>query len=373
MIKGLSDKRRFTRGGHLRLGRKVQGQRGLYPQKSDHFIADFENPEVEALFYRLYGAEPKRVSICFGGEEIEDVFPQFYKCYGKSAGLKCKGDGEFASRITAEGELEEVECPTPEHCDYGKQNGCKQMAAMQFFIKGLPGIQVFQVNTTSFNSIININSGIELLQTVRRGRSIRGVWVDLCLVEQAAQVNGKAVTIYVLKLDIPVSLDNLNALECAFDVPAALPAPDETRDEYLTPTVPPAPAPTGPSAEAKQAFADTCARNGRDVKEEWKLVAPYYGIPSWDAVTDADLAVYCATLQPAPVTVLTPVNTATHPDYIRFKSACEFAGIDAGQAMIALLSEHDTTETAALPPGAILRRASEIETAAMPTAAGFQV
>lgn len=359
-IKGLSETRRFTRGGHLRLGRKVQGQRSLYPEKSDHFIADFESPEVTDTFHRIYGAEPKRVTIAFGADEAESIFPQYYKCYGSASGLKCKGDGETAGRANAQGEIEEVECPTPQHCDFAKQNGsngkpgCKQMASLQFFIKGLPGIQVFQVNTTSFNSIVNINTGIELLQTVRRGRSIRGVWVDLCLVPQSAQAAGKAVTIFVLKLDIPVSLDNLSALECAFDAPAALPAPDESRDEYLTPTATAATAQHPP--ELQQEFAAACEAVGKDVADAVAKLKWNHGVTSWhaiplDAIREAIAAMHAQYRQDEigegahwePGTDTTPANSE-HPLYQRLHHACQRRGLDTAAEFLGIMQAHDCVD-----------------------------
>lgn len=371
-IKGLSDRRRFTRGGHLRLGKKHES--GRYPVKSDHFIADFENPEVEALFYRLYGAEPKRITICFGADDAEDIFPQYYKCYGSSAGLKCKGDGEVASRINTQGELEEVDCPTPEHCEFGKRNGCKQMASMQFFIKGLPGIQIFQVNTTSFNSIVNLNSGIDLLRTVRGGRSIRGVWVDLCLNEQQAQANGKAVTIYVMKLDIPVSLDNLGALQCAFDAPALLP-PDESRDEYLTPTLPaaevvvPAIAPAHP-ADLKDRFAAACAASDVVAREYAQRIVAAAGVAAWADVPVETIEQAIAGMEaaaqmppapvldepPAPVTV-----TIQHPSWARLHQAAQAIGLNPSAVSGELMEEHGTWDAALVPTEAIEARAAELE------------
>ena len=382
-IRGCTDAPpRFTRAGHIRLGVKTQNARGsIYPEKSDHFIADFESPESIRLFHEIYGPQPKKITIAFAHETAEEIFPQWYMCYGASAGLKCKGDGETAWRADDKGNLSEVECPGPGECDFGRMNRCKQQARMMFFIRGLPGFQVFQCNTTSWNSIRNINSGLEMLRVVRGDRPVRGVWVDLYLVPQKAQHDGKQVNIYVLKLDIPTNLDNLKALECALDIkPAQLPAPDESRDEYLTPTLPEAEvvqpaAPTGPSPEATAAFAIACKFACRDPRTESAAMIQYYGAANWAHLTDADLTAYPATwavddaATPAPApTPLTPVVTATHPDFIRFRTACEFAGVDHGRAMIDLLTEHNKTEVGALPAGALVRRAAKIEADAMPTA-----
>lgn len=211
-IKGFTDRARLSRGGHLRLGTKKENAQGkTYPTKSDFFIADFDDPKHSELFHKLYGEQPREVEICFHSNDPEVIFPQWYVCYGSSSGLKCKGDGEVAMRLNSPGNLEEVECLTPEHCEFAKQNGsggksgCKQQGMLQFFIKGLPTMKVFQINTTSWNSMMNVNSAIKMLQWLRRGQSIAGVWVRLKLVprETTSKDKGGKVTIYVLEIDLP--------------------------------------------------------------------------------------------------------------------------------------------------------------------------
>ena len=235
-IKDISDIRRITRCGYLRLGVKVpnRGGNGEHPEKTDHFVSDFVDKEITKVFHERYGDKPKRITIAFASDDPEKCFPQWYKCYGSSTGLKCKGDGEAAQRLV-DGDMKEVDCPTPDGCEFGKKNGCKRMASLQFFIQGLPVLQVAQINTTSFNSIVNVNSGLELLRMARGGGPIAGVWVDLVLKPQQAQASGKKVNIYVLEIVIPYGLDDIKKLTCALPEAKGLPAPSEARDPYLTP------------------------------------------------------------------------------------------------------------------------------------------
>lgn len=239
-IKGLSDKRRISRGGKLRLGSMATAANGKeYPQKSDHFIADFENKELEKEFYRIYGDKPTRVDICFPHADREANFTNFYKCYG-ATGLKCKGDGETAHRRDDRGELVEVDCPGPDNCAFGQQHQCKALGTLQFFIKGLPTLQIFQIDTGGYNSILNMNTQMELLQ-MARGGSLSAVWVPLVLREKSVEVfnakSGKMTksTIYMIDLEINCSIDEVMQLPTAFKPSAALPAPDETRDPLLYP------------------------------------------------------------------------------------------------------------------------------------------
>lgn len=240
-IKGLTDKRRISRGGHLRIGEKaISPKSGAeYPKAVDHFIPDFEDPDMVPLFTQLYGENPKRVTVAFPSDDPEQFFQQWYKAYGKSSGLKCKGDGETAMRYETEDEggggLVEVKCLCPDECEFAQQHGCKRLGSLQFFVRGLPGIQVIQINTTSYNSIVNLNTGIDMMQRLRGARGIAGVWVDLLIKPQEAQVQGKKKNIFVLDLYIPVNLDNILGLTSAFEPVACLPAPSDARDPMLHP------------------------------------------------------------------------------------------------------------------------------------------
>lgn len=240
-IKGLSDVRRIRRGGYIRLGEMVESAKKtgvMYPRAIDHFKPEFENKEHENLFHELYGDKPTRIRVAFGHDDPDTVFPQWFKLYGKS-GLKCKGDNETANRWQ-DGEMVEVECIGPEECPYSLEHGnhgkpgCKRLASLQFFIHGVPELAVFQINTTSYHSIVNVNTGIELLRRLTGGK-LAGIWVELILKPQEVQAEGKAKTVHVLDIVIPVGLHNVNQLESAFSAPLALPEPSDRHDPYLSP------------------------------------------------------------------------------------------------------------------------------------------
>lgn len=235
-IKGLSKIRRVTRAGHIRIGEKKKNKDGVeYPWPIDHFIPDFTSESKQAAFVKKYGAHPKVIQICFHSNDPEEIFPQFYKCYGAGSGIKCRGDGETATRWDGKGGTVEVECKGHTECTYALDNGCKPLASLMFFVKGIDGLDVAQLNTSSKNSIININTGLDMLRLARCGKSIAGVWVDLLLVPQESKAAGKKVNIFVLKIDIPVSLDNLIDLQSNFQPPRELVAPSEERDPMLYP------------------------------------------------------------------------------------------------------------------------------------------
>lgn len=237
-IKGISEIRRFSRGGKIRIGEKRESNSGKeYPAKLDYFKFDPSDKDSLPELLAHYGDKPRRLSVAFPSPDPEAVFPQYYKCYGFT-GLQCKGDGDTAMRVADGGALVEVECPGPDLCEYsmskGKNNkpGCKRIGTLQFFLVDWNQLFVWQIDTSSFNSIVNINTNLELLQRI--AGTIAFVPIDLVIKPQTAQADGKKVIIYTLDLVVPMGLKQIRALRplVAPAALASLPAPsDDTPDD----------------------------------------------------------------------------------------------------------------------------------------------
>jgi hypothetical protein len=216
-IKGLSDIRRFSRGGKIRLGEKRKTKDGKeYPAKLDYMLFDPTDETLLPKLHQQFGDKPDKISVCFASEDVNIVFPQWYKCYG-ATGLLCKGDGVTANRVADGGTFIECECPTPEHCEYaiskGKQGkpGCKQLASLQFFLTEFDQMFVWQIDTTSFHSIVNVNSALDIMKRTL-GR-ISFIPVTLILKPQQIQPDGKKQIAYVLDVIIPCGLRDIGALK----------------------------------------------------------------------------------------------------------------------------------------------------------------
>lgn len=181
-IKGLSEVRRLPRQGKIRLGIKKISDKGKeYPAEVDYFILDPSSPiesEREKLlseFAALYGDQPKSIKIMFPVASPEVYFPQFYKRYGSSTALKCKGDGQTAVCATEEFTkdlkvigrddlgLPKVECKGKD-CPYYKGKECTEVGTLQVLLPELPGAGVWQITTGSYNSIVNLNSCIDYIK-----------------------------------------------------------------------------------------------------------------------------------------------------------------------------------------------------------------
>ncbi|MFA5383964.1 MAG: hypothetical protein WC364_04770 [Eubacteriales bacterium] len=199
-IKGVSDIRRLPRLGKIRLGEKGVSQKTgkEYPKALDYFLCP---PEVQ----KVYGEKPRMLDIMFPVSDQSVFFPQFYKRYGTSTGLVCKGDGETAT-MHQDGEMIEIEC-VPDECDWYAKKHCRRLANLQFLLPRVPGLGVWQIDTTSFYSIININSGLAMIQAV--ADRIHMLPLQLILKPQEVSPDGKKKTVYVLDLVAPVTLAKL--------------------------------------------------------------------------------------------------------------------------------------------------------------------
>ena len=103
----------------IRIGEKATGTRAdgttyTYPKALDHFVCP---PEVLAAtlalaeergdtenLERAKAGKPRTLYVYLASGSIEDILPHAYKFYGKSAGLKCMGDGELVLRRDGDGE-----------------------------------------------------------------------------------------------------------------------------------------------------------------------------------------------------------------------------------------------------------------------------
>lgn len=237
-IKGLSDQMRITRLGKIRLGIKVKNAAGVeYPKAVDHFVSDNED------FHNVYGAEPKAIDICFPVDDPEAFASQYYRAYSRSRGLVCKGDGETCDRMinAATGETKllvkddakqtawtKLPCPGRE-CEYYKGKNCKEIMFLQFLMPKIPGLGIWQLDTSSVNSVVNINGMVAMLKSMTGGR-IAMMPLKLVVVPREVSPEGKKKTVWVLQIEKPGFI-----LE-GFRPYAALPSPEDEMPEELFPT-----------------------------------------------------------------------------------------------------------------------------------------
>lgn len=202
-IKGISTIRRLTWKGKIRLGIKVKygedakGNPLYRPKETDYFVCP---KEVKAF----YGEEPKRLSIMFPLNDMESIFPQAYKFYGKSKGLKCSGDGVDATFVNDKGEMENRKCPCENLKPYDpktKTGGCSKRGTLLFFIPAISLGAVYAMDFSSFHSIVDVQSGIALAQEMLKGR-IAMVPFTISRVQKETHNEGKKQIHWTLQCEL---------------------------------------------------------------------------------------------------------------------------------------------------------------------------
>jgi len=217
---GVSDIIRLPRLGHIHLGEKVQDGNKTYCRALPFFVCP-------ATVQEKYGKKPTELDIVFPTEDTEIISQQYLRAYTQSHGLACIGDGVHARRKTDlktgtmvdhnttdwewRGDLSgkgELICNFQE-CPEFLAKKCKKVLSLQFILPLVKGIGVWQVDTSSFYSRVNVNNMIKLLQEAAKKCGGRGVsWVPLKLrlgpmeVFPAGMKKKKVNVLHVVREDI---------------------------------------------------------------------------------------------------------------------------------------------------------------------------
>ena len=228
-IEGLSNRRRLPRAGTIRLGIKKihETSKKEYPCEVDYFVC----PHLVQL---KYGPEPKELVVMFPVEDEMIFFPQFYNYYGKGI-LLCRGDGIEGTFWNFEkGDFDKRECP----CENLENNKCRPVGRLQFLLPEIKeAVGVWQINTSSKNSIIDINSSIDFV----RGIVGRVAMIPLVLKREPIEThriegnNIKTGKHYTMKISLGMSLVDIQRLGQIHPTRVLLPPPDETVPEDLFP------------------------------------------------------------------------------------------------------------------------------------------
>lgn len=217
-IKGLSESRRLPRLGKIHLGIKVdakdakgqpkldkRGKQVQYPRATNYFVCP---PEVQ----KVYGEKPSRLDVIIPVEDEEIWASQYYRQYSNARGLVCKGDGEtcrrmidksngdIAGRETSEVTWKEgLECLGRDCPDYQKK-ACQEVMNLQFLLPKVDGLGIWQIDTGSIHSIMNINNCAEMI----RAMTGRVSWIPLVLSLEPTEVtnpdDGKKKTVHCMML-----------------------------------------------------------------------------------------------------------------------------------------------------------------------------
>jgi len=234
VIKELSDVRRLPRLGKIHLGVKAKNEKGVeYPKAVDYFVVPEEVKKV-------YGEKPEKLKIIIPSEMPDVFFPQWYKKYTYGKGLICKGDGITANRVspTDNSAMQEIACSRGT-CEDFLKGECKPVANLLFILPDVPGFGVYQIDTSSYNNIINLNSEIALLKNIL-GR-VSGIPLLLTRETQEVVRKGKRQTVSLIHIRSPYSLNDLmkNARELSAQQDAVIEVPDNDIPEAVSEEIEP--------------------------------------------------------------------------------------------------------------------------------------
>lgn len=215
-IDKISDIRRLPRvkDGKIRLGIKVKKTVGQgknkkeieYPKEVDYFV-------VPPIVQKVYGKQPKELDIMIPVNDLRVVFPQAYKWYVKS-GIRCLGDGIVARRNN-EGTWDDIECP----CEHLKTKDnpkgfCGRVANFLFILPKVNTGGVYQIDTGSIHSIIDIQSGLEyaaeLFHSATGERRFNMIPLKLKRIERETHGSGRKETHYTMTVELNMTIDELN-------------------------------------------------------------------------------------------------------------------------------------------------------------------
>jgi len=254
-IRNLTERRRLPRLGKIHLGiKELNAKKVEYPKAVDYFVCPLE---VQAE----YGEKPKELEIMFISNDLDQCASQYYRAYKQTVGLVCKGDGYRADALldtdnlhAAGGEIKStswassaskhvlrqgIDClgegfDGQPPCPLYSVKGCKRLMMLQFVILRVPGIGVWQIDTSSVHSIQNINGFLEMLGVLTGGK-IAGIPLTLRMVPQEVAPDGKKKTVHVLQLATDKTMPELLAAGQQPMAQLMLPAPDEDVPEDFFP------------------------------------------------------------------------------------------------------------------------------------------
>ncbi len=229
-IKGISEVIRLPRLGKIRLGLKKNVEGMSFPEPTDYLVCPEEVKKV-------CGEKPRELRIMFPTNDPAQWASQYLRCYSENRRLICRGNGKIAvareNSGDSESELREKPCH-PLSCSAYQQETCRRVMNLQFLIPDCPGFGVYQLDTSSYHSMVNINSSLELIYNIC-GR-LAMIPLTLQLIEKEVQPEGRNKTAWVITLMPTYSLvETQRYAQLPPEQALVLPPPDSEAPDDLFP------------------------------------------------------------------------------------------------------------------------------------------
>ena len=233
-IEGISDLVRMPRLGKIRLGIKETSAKtgNPYPKATDYFVVP---PEVAAV----YDEKPKELEIMFPVEDPNQFAQQWLRSYSMTMGLTCIGNGETCRRKIdlATGGMadhntknwvweDNLPCD-PQECPKYLSKQCRRVLNLQFLLPDVPGLGVYQIDSSSFYSIVNINSMVKMLKGILGRCSMIPLTLALGPIE-VTPPGQKKKTVYIMHIKKDIKLADLARLAQLPPAQVLMPEPEVT-------------------------------------------------------------------------------------------------------------------------------------------------
>jgi hypothetical protein len=233
----------MPRLGKIHLGIKVEPtDKSPYPKAVDYFVCP---PEVQ----EVYGKEPKELDIMLPSENPEQFAQQWLRRYSRTQGLICIGDGincrrkvdvqtgAMVTKDSREWVWKESICNSQECPDYTNKL-CRRIINLQVFLFNCPGLGVYQIDSSSFYSIVNINSMVAMLKATLGRCSMLPLKLVLGPVEVTPPGESKK-TVYVMHISSNIKLGELAKMALLPPAQALLPEPEtvEPPEDFYPPGI----------------------------------------------------------------------------------------------------------------------------------------
>lgn len=177
MIKGLAITPPVI--GRISIGHMVEKNGKRLPEKDDFFtittqVQTWDGWMLHPLQTKLAEGAPNGklraipVKLLFNSPDLN--LRAQYSLFDRTTGRPlCVGDGQTARRVSAEG-AQDLPCPAPDACEFGRASGCKLLGRLNVQIDGQDDdLGTFIFRTTGYNSIRTLAARLHYFQAVSGG------------------------------------------------------------------------------------------------------------------------------------------------------------------------------------------------------------
>lgn len=178
MIKGLAITPPVI--GRISMGHMVEKNGKRLPEKDDFFtittqVQTWDGWVLHPLHTKLADTTANGklraipVKLLFNAPDLN--LRAQYSLFDRTTGRPvCVGDGQSARRVSTEG-LQDLPCPAPDSCEFGRASGCKLLGRLNVQIDGQDDdLGTFIFRTTGYNSVRTLAARLHYFQAVSGGQ-----------------------------------------------------------------------------------------------------------------------------------------------------------------------------------------------------------